>query len=120
MPVRLALAGLANVPAGAPVEVDIDAEHHEHVVLIPMRSIVREGEDTAVFVATGEKAQRRPVQIGLSDGTRVEILAGLKAGDLVVVEGQAGLPDGAAIAVTKEAGASKASEPTPARGDTAK
>jgi len=120
VPVRLALAGLANVPAGAPVEVDIDAEHHEHVVLIPMRAIVREGEDTAVFVATGEKAQRRPVQIGLSDGTRVEILTGLKAGDLVVVDGQAGLPDGAAIAVTKDAGASKAAEPAPARGDTAK
>lgn len=101
VPVRLSLAGPANVPAGAPVDVDIDAEQHDHVILVPLRALVREGEETAVFVAAGGKAQRRAVQTGLSDGTRIEIRSGLRAGELVVVDGQAGLPDGAAIAVGK-------------------
>jgi hypothetical protein len=47
----------------------------------------------------GEKAQRRPVQIGLTNGTDIEILSGVKAGDMVIVDGQAGLPDDAKITI---------------------
>jgi multidrug efflux pump subunit AcrA (membrane-fusion protein) len=45
------------------------------------------------------KAQRRAVMLGLSDGVHVEIRSGLQAGEPVIVRGQAGLPDGATIAV---------------------
>ena len=51
-----------------PVEVDIDAEQHTNVVLVPAVAIVRDGEDTAVFVAAEQKAQRREVRIGLTNG----------------------------------------------------
>ena len=50
----------------------------------------------------GDKAQRRPVQIGLTDGTDVEIVTGVKAGEMVIVEGQNGLPDDATIAIQTE------------------
>lgn len=98
VPVRLAISRSMDLPAGAPVQVDIDAERHSKVVLVPVGAIVREGEETAVFVAAAGKAQRRPVTIGLSDGARTEITSGLKPGELLIVDGQAGLPDGAAIA----------------------
>jgi multidrug efflux pump subunit AcrA (membrane-fusion protein) len=87
------------------VQVDIEAEQHSNVVLIPADAIVREGDETAVFVAAGGKAARRPVKIGLADGARVEIVSGVKAGEAVIVDGQAGLPDGAAITLSDEAGA---------------
>lgn len=99
IPVRLALAGQSNLAAGTPVQVDIDAEQHTNVVLVPAVALVREGEETAVFVAMGDKAQRRPVQIGLTDDTHVEVVSGVKSGEQVIVEGQAGLPDGAMIAI---------------------
>jgi RND family efflux transporter MFP subunit len=102
VPVRLGPARSANLPAGSPVQLDIEAEQHNDVVLIPADAIVREGDETAVFVADGEKARRRPVAIGLTNGTHVEIVSGVKAGELVIVDGQAGLPDGAAITVKKE------------------
>jgi RND family efflux transporter MFP subunit len=77
IPVRLAFAGGAtNLAAGTPVQIDIDAEKHNNVVLIPAVALVREGEATAVFVVMGDKAQRRPVQTGLTDGTDLEILSG--------------------------------------------
>ena len=66
IPVRLRFATPANLPAGTPVEVDIDAERHTGVVLVPAVAIVREGEETAVFVSADGKARRRPVQIGLT------------------------------------------------------
>jgi RND family efflux transporter MFP subunit len=105
IPVRLGFVGQADLPAGTPVQVDIDAEQHRNAVLVPAVAIVREGEETAVFVASGGKAQRRAVQIGIADGTHVEIVSGVKAGEMVIVDGQAGLPDDAAITIDREADA---------------
>jgi RND family efflux transporter MFP subunit len=111
LPVRLRLAAPADLLAGTPVEVDIDAERHTDVVLVPAAAVVREGEQAAVFVAMDGKARRQPVQIGLRDETHVEILSGIKAAELVIVDGQAGLPDNAAIAVSRAEDPAK--EPTP-------
>ena len=100
VPVRLALTGPTRLPAHTPVNVTIDGEQHKDVVLVPRRAIVREGDQSAVFVvAEGNKAERRPVQIGLSDDEHVEIVSGVKAGELVIVDVQAGMPDGGAITV---------------------
>ena len=101
IPVRLAFVGAAatNLSAGTPVQVDIDAEQHTNVVIIPATALVREGEETAVFVVMGDKAQRRPVQVGLTDGTELEIVSGVKAGEMVIVEGQNGMPDNAKIMI---------------------
>jgi RND family efflux transporter MFP subunit len=102
VPVRLRFAGPAELPAGTPVQVDIGAEFHRNVVLVPAAAIVREGEETFVFVADAGKAQRRAVQIGIAEETRVEIVSGVKAGEIVIVEGQVGLPDEAAITTDHE------------------
>ncbi len=99
IPVRLSFVVQGNFAAGTPVQVDIDAEQHTGVVIVPAAALVREGEETAIFVAMGDKAQRRPVQIGLTDGMDIEIVSGVKAGEMVIVDGQAGLPDDATIKI---------------------
>jgi RND family efflux transporter MFP subunit len=110
IPVRLAFVAAPNLAAGSPVQVDIEAEQHTNVVVVPSVAIVREGEETAVFLAMGDKAQRRPVQIGLTDGTDVEIVSGVKTGDMVIVEGQNGLPDAAKIMVETGEGEEEAAD----------
>jgi RND family efflux transporter MFP subunit len=112
VPVRLAFVGVTNFPSGTPVQLDIDAELHANVVLIPLAGLVREGEETAVFVAKGDKAERRVVMIGLTSEMDVEIASGVKEGEMVIVDGQAGLPDGATIA--REAAEDPSEEPEPA------
>jgi RND family efflux transporter MFP subunit len=99
IPVRLAFARPANFSAGMPVQVDIQAEQHNNVVLIPAPALMREGEETGVFVVNGDKAERRMVTIGLADDQNIEIRSGVKAGEMVIVQGQAGLPDGAKITI---------------------
>jgi multidrug efflux pump subunit AcrA (membrane-fusion protein) len=84
-------------PVGTPLQVTIDAEEHTNVVLVPAAAVLREADETAVFVANGDTAERRVVEIGLSDAAHTEIKSGIKAGDAVIVKGQAGLPDGAKI-----------------------
>ena len=102
IPLRLGFAKPANFAAGTPLEVAIEAEQHKDVVVVPAVAIVREGEETSLFVASGGKADRRHVQIGIADGANVEILSGLKAGEMVIVDGHAGLPDGAAITTAEQ------------------
>jgi membrane fusion protein (multidrug efflux system) len=101
VPVRLGFVHPTNLPAGAPVQVDIDAEKHDQAVVVPDSAIVREGDHTAVFVVSDGKAARHEVRIGLSDGAKIEVLSGVSAGDQVIVEGQTGLPDGASVTTTK-------------------
>src|SRR5262245_14769504 len=102
IPVRLAFVTPPNIAAGTPAQVDIDAERHTNVVLVPSVAIVREGEETAVFIVMGDTAHRRPVQVGLDDGTDAEVVSGVKTGEMVVVQGQTGLPDGAKIAIESD------------------
>lgn len=52
-----------------------------------------EGEPHVYVVAEG-KAERRSVKLGLEGGDRVEILAGLRPEDAVVLEGNSGITEG--------------------------
>ena len=100
-PVRLTFLSAPNLAIGTPVQVEIDAEEHTNVVLVPAAAIVREAEETAVFVADAGKAHRRPVVLGIVNEAHAEVTSGVKAGEPVIVRGQAGLPDGAAISAAK-------------------
>jgi membrane fusion protein (multidrug efflux system) len=61
---------------------------------VPASAVVVRGQMEIVFTAAAQRATLRLVTTGqLVDG-EVEILSGLHAGDLVVVEGAAGLVDG--------------------------
>jgi RND family efflux transporter MFP subunit len=107
VPVRLAFSAVPSVSAGTPVQVAIAAEEHADAVLVPPAAIVREGEETYVFVAGDGKAHRRAVTIGLRDEERVEIVSGVNANDQVIVDGNAGLPDEAAITIVNDAADTK-------------
>jgi RND family efflux transporter MFP subunit len=107
VPVRLAPAGAMRLPAGTPIDVSIEAERHATAILVPAVAIVREGEETSVFVVTSGKAKKRAVKLGLADGDRIEIASGLKAGEVVIVDGQNGLPDDAAVSATPAGDATK-------------
>lgn len=64
-------------------------------VAVPATSIVRRGQLAFVFALTPEGVARlRPVVTGDPAGDRVEILAGLAEGDVVVVKPPAALADG--------------------------
>ena len=66
-------------------------------------AIIDEDDEIFVMVAGADnKAHKYPVATGLSTPTLIEITTGLKAGDRVIVRGQDGLPEGAAITVQEK------------------
>jgi RND family efflux transporter MFP subunit len=100
--VRLAFAMPTNLPAGLPVDVEIEGEEHQAAVLVPADAIVQEGAQSFLFVVDAQKkAHRREVRVGLTAGGRTEILSGVAAGEPVVVRGQTALPNGAAVEVSE-------------------
>jgi multidrug efflux pump subunit AcrA (membrane-fusion protein) len=60
-----------------------------------------------VFVVADGKAGERQVKTGLREGGRVEILDGVKPGDVVAVSGLGQLHDGAAVQVVPAPGPPK-------------
>jgi RND family efflux transporter MFP subunit len=100
--VRVSFAGATRFAAGTPVRVEIVAEQRPNALAVPAEAVLHEDEDAFVMVAGSDnKAHKRKVEIGLTTPREAEIADGLKAGDVVIVQGQQGLPDGAAIAITQ-------------------
>jgi Cu(I)/Ag(I) efflux system membrane fusion protein len=73
------------------------------VLVIPTVAIIRDGDEVFVMVAgeDDDKAHKTPVTLGLASGGNTQVKSGLKAGNLVIVRGQDGLPDEASIVIVK-------------------
>jgi RND family efflux transporter MFP subunit len=99
LPVRLIFVGAAAIAVDTRTEIDIDAEERADTILLPAEAVVRDGAESVVFIASGSRAERRVVTLGISDDSRIEITHGVKAGELVINRGHVGLSDGAAISV---------------------
>jgi len=68
-------------------------------LVVPRAAVRREGEEDVVYVVREGRVERRPVRLGAADGNRVDVLAGLAAGEPVVVEGPEKLADGNRVTV---------------------
>ncbi|MFP8490226.1 efflux RND transporter periplasmic adaptor subunit [Gracilimonas sp. Q87] len=54
----------------------------------------------SVFVSKGDTvAERRPLELGIEQGDRIEVLSGLLPSDEIIITGQSGLEDGSRISV---------------------
>ena len=73
------------------------AKDERETLIIPEEALTPEAERQFVFVVADGKARRREVRIGGRSPGNVEILAGLDAGDRVVVEGTQKVRDGAPV-----------------------
>jgi RND family efflux transporter MFP subunit len=77
----------------------ITVGRHDDALVIPRDAIASDSGQASVFIADAGKARLRKVRLGMTSGPVVEVLEGLAKGDAVIVAGQGGLTDGAAIAV---------------------
>jgi HlyD family secretion protein len=84
----------AKLQPGLYAYATVIAEQHADVLTLPATAVVSEsGKDYCVAVVAG-KAMRRPIEVGISDGTRTEIVSGLDGRELVVTANAASLVDG--------------------------
>jgi HlyD family secretion protein len=91
MGVKVTFLREADTAAAAPVA--------QAVTLVPQGAVKTDSGSTFVFLVSGATVERRAVKIGGTDGDRVEVLAGLKGGDRVVISPPAELAAGKMIVV---------------------
>lgn len=65
--------------------IEIVAAKKDNAVLVPVESVMRKKGQQVVTIVDGINRVERPVETGLTDGVKVEILSGVNDGDKVAV-----------------------------------
>jgi HlyD family secretion protein len=81
-----------HLRSGMSVRAEIETQADKGALVVPIQAVVerpplgasRGDEIKVVFVVAGGKAHQRKVDTGISDETRVEVIAGLRPGEQVV------------------------------------
>ena len=66
-------------------------------LLVPESAVRTDAGQSIVFVVRDDRAERRAVTTGATEGDQVEIVSGLNSGERIVVEGVGTLADGARV-----------------------
>jgi HlyD family secretion protein len=70
---------------GMNVDAEIIIEEHKDVVYVPAASITtKQGKSFVIQLTNGTETQKE-VELGISDGTNIEILSGITEGDIIMV-----------------------------------
>jgi RND family efflux transporter MFP subunit len=71
----------------------------QSVTLVPQAAVRKDGESAFVFVVRQNAVERRAIKTAGTDGDRLEVVAGLKGGDQVVISPPAELTEGMLITI---------------------
>ena len=92
--VTVAVGAQAGLRPGLYVDVDLVTATHAEALLVPKQALVYDADQMFVYrLAEERRVERVFIEPLLADKENVEPLAGLEAGDQVVIAGQAGLRD---------------------------
>jgi multidrug efflux system membrane fusion protein len=96
------------------VNIQLLIDTHKDVTVMPTAGVQRGVPGTFVYVVNADSTVSvRPIQLGVTDGDRVEIRSGLSPGDRIVIDGADKLRDGAKINIRAE---TPAGSPPPGQG----
>jgi RND family efflux transporter MFP subunit len=102
-PVEIAVKNPKNLlKAGMFVRVRIPSAIRGRTLLIPREALVGSSVEPKVYVVENNIAKLRPVVIGNEYGKKLEVVSGLKEGELVVTEGIINLKDGTEVQIVEK------------------
>ncbi len=90
-----------KLKAGTPVKVTITGKSVAQALKVPDSAIVTadDGTKSVMVVGSDGAAHRKPVTLGIDDGTDVQILSGVTPGDIVITGGAYALEEGTKVQV---------------------
>jgi len=89
--------GLLKAEMFARVELDLGTTRE--AVLIPREALVYRGAQAGVYLIKGDRPEFQPIETGLTQGGKVEVLANLQPGTEIVGQGSAMLSEGDRIRI---------------------
>ncbi len=85
--------------SGMTTELKVRIYNNPKAIVVPINLVQRSNGNAFVYVVENNKAVQREVKLGQQSDVDYEILAGLNAGEQLVIEGQGLLQDGVKVAV---------------------
>jgi len=85
--------------AGMYARVKIITAESKNVPVIPVDGVISQGGENYVYVVENGRAFKRPVQLGLREGSYVEVIDGLREGEKIITTGKEMVKDGVAVVV---------------------
>ncbi|MGI6187770.1 MAG: efflux RND transporter periplasmic adaptor subunit, partial [Brevibacillus sp.] len=99
-PVEIALAKQdASLKADMVVSIQFAHQQTNSMLVVPLKAVFDENGKRFVYKLEGDTAKKVEVQTGIESSDLVEVKAGLKEGEQIVVRGQTLLKDGAKVNV---------------------
>lgn len=83
--------------AGTFAYVDFLGEVMEEAILIPKSALIESLDKPMVYVVDGDKATIKEIILGASYGNEVEVVEGLKEGDIVITSGLVNVSEGTIV-----------------------
>ncbi len=90
-----------KLKSGMSAKVAFDKEISTNAMVLPRDAVLDEDGEYYVFVADGDTAAKKAVEIGVDGGSEIEVTSGIEPSDLVITKGQTYLTDGAPLNVVK-------------------
>ena len=92
-----------SLPTGAQVKLYVTSEETKNAMTIPVNSVYFEGGEPEVYLYRDGLVHKQPVEMGVYDSERAEILSGLSMEDAVIVSWSSELYEGAEVTLWQEA-----------------
>ncbi|MGE5474557.1 MAG: efflux RND transporter periplasmic adaptor subunit [Ignavibacteriales bacterium] len=89
------------IKGGMFAEIRIPVDKAFNALAIPLESIIDDSGKKVVYVVDGNKAVKKEITIGYSDGILIQVLQGIKDNESVISEGQSYLQDGSKVMIVK-------------------
>lgn len=90
-----------EVLAGMFVRADVVKKRVEDTLTVPFYSVISRNDEQYVYVAEEGVAKKRKVSLGIMEKWMVQVTAGLKAGDKLLIEGHRDVEDKQKIKIIK-------------------
>ncbi len=90
-----------RVISGMYANLNVIINTKDNVIVVPYSALSTSNDITSCYTVRDGKAVRTTVTTGIRESDKVEILSGLKAGDVLVVRGQGLLSDGTPVRIVE-------------------
>ena len=87
--------------SGTFVYADFSRKTEQNILLIPREALTESIKDASVYVVIANVVTQRSIKTGAEMGNMIQVLSGLKAGEVVVTSGQINLKNGTQVSISK-------------------
>ncbi len=81
--------------------VELVKKRFEDTLAVPLYAVISQDEENFVYLENNNKAEKRPVELGILEGWMIQVKSGLKVGDRVIIVGHRQVDEGQTVQVIK-------------------